>query len=221
MDNLIKVVICDDHAIFREGIKSALRTSEEIVVIDEAENGMRLLQLLKHVTPDIILLDINMPVMDGFATLPQLKKLYPNIKVIVLSWNNDMSWVAAMMNLGASSYLTKDDESSNIIEAIKTCHRREFYLNELTEKGIKRNLEKAPTLDIPVTKFEQKHTEEEDTNTEEAKKVPIWKSLGKGLLYALIVLLILAGGYFLWEQMKDNLSFFDSFSLPINKNSEL
>ncbi len=174
MDNLIKVVICDDHAIFREGIKSALRTCEEIVVIDEAENGMRLLQILKHVSPDIILLDINMPVMDGFATLPHLKKLYPHIKVIVLSWNNDMSWVASMMNLGANSYLTKDDESSNIIEAIKTCHKREFYLNELTEKGIKKNLEKTPTLDIPVTKYEQ-NKKETELNSEQV--IPLIKTL--------------------------------------------
>ena len=224
MDNLIKVVICDDHSIFREGIKSALRTCEEIVVIDEADNGMRLLQILKHVTPDIILLDINMPVMDGFATLPHLKKLYPHIKVIVLSWNNDMSWVASMMNLGANSYLTKDDESSNIIEAIKTCHKREFYLNELTERGIKKNLEKTPTLDIPITKFEQNKKEieanselGEDTNS---KNISIWKSLGKGLLWASIILLVLAGAYFVWLSLKDNMNFFDSFSLPTNKNSE-
>lgn len=224
MDNMIKVVICDDHAIFREGIKSALRTCEDIVVIDEAENGMRLLQVLKHVTPDIILLDINMPVMDGFATLPHLKKLYPQIKVIVLSWNNDMSWVASMMNLGANSYLTKDDESSNIIEAIKTCHRREFYLNELTEKGIKKNLEKTPTLEIPITKYEQTKREA-DVNSEleesdESKNISTWKSLGKGLLWALLVLLMLAGAYFVWASLKDNMNLFENF-IPINKNSEL
>ena len=213
MDNLIKVLICDDHGIFREGIKSALSTSEDIIVIGEAENGMRLLQILKHVTPDIILLDINMPVMDGFATLPHLKKLYPNIKVIVLSWNDDMSWVEAMMNLGANSYLTKDDDSKNIIEAIKTCHTREFYLNELTEKAIKRNLGKVPALDIPVTKFEQNKKEvEANEDLEETKPPSVWKALGKGLLYASIALLILAGLYLAWSSLKDNLNFFENLN---------
>ena len=213
---LIKVVICDDHAIFREGIKAALRTSEDIIVIGEAENGMRLLQELKHVTPDIILLDINMPVMDGFATLPQIKKLYPEIKVIVLSWNNDMTWVTSMMNLGANSYLTKDDESENIIEAIKTCYSKEFYMNELTEKGIKFGLTRSKPATIPVTKFEQEEIEQE---VEVSVGKPVWKRVVKGIFFAAIALSVLAAIYFGWDAIKNNMSFLQDFSI-VNKTSE-
>lgn len=213
---LIKVVICDDHAIFREGIKAALRTSEDIIVIGEAENGMRLLQELKHVTPDIILLDINMPVMDGFATLPQIKKLYPEIKVIVLSWNNDMTWVTSMMNLGANSYLTKDDESENIIEAIKTCYSKEFYMNELTEKGIKFGLTRSKPATIPVTKFEQEEIEQE---VEVSVGKPVWKRVVKGIIFAAIALSVLAAIYFGWDAIKNNMSFLQDFSI-VNKTSE-
>jgi DNA-binding NarL/FixJ family response regulator len=218
-DNLIKVVICDDHAIFREGIKTALRTCEDIVVIGEAENGMRLLQELKHVTPDIILLDINMPVMDGFATLPQLKKLYPEIKVIVLSWNNDMTWVTSMMNLGANSYLTKDDESANIIEAIKTCYTREFYMNELTEKGIKFGLGKTKPTTLPVTKFEAEKSLEEDEEEVEVPTKSVWKRIGKGILFAVIALSVLALIYFGITSLKDHMNFIEEFSLG-NKTAE-
>jgi DNA-binding NarL/FixJ family response regulator len=218
-DNLIKVVICDDHAIFREGIKTALRTCEDIVVIGEAENGMRLLQELKHVTPDIILLDINMPVMDGFATLPQLKKLYPEIKVIVLSWNNDMTWVTSMMNLGANSYLTKDDESANIIDAIKTCYTREFYMNELTEKGIKFGLGKTKPTTLPVTKFEAEKSLEEDEEEVEVPTKSVWKRIGKGILFAVIALSVLALIYFGITSLKDHMNFIEEFSLG-NKTAE-
>ncbi len=218
-DNLIKVVICDDHAIFREGIKTALRTCEDIVVIGEAENGMRLLQELKHVTPDIILLDINMPVMDGFATLPQLKKLYPEIKVIVLSWNNDMTWVTSMMNLGANSYLTKDDESANIIDAIKTCYTREFYMNELTEKGIKFGLGKTKPTTLPVTKFEAEKSLEEDEEEVEVPTKSVWKRIGKGILFAVIALSVLALIYFGITSLKDHMNFIEDFSLG-NKTAE-
>jgi DNA-binding NarL/FixJ family response regulator len=203
--DLIKVVICDDHSLFREGIKAALKSNDEIVIIGEADNGMRLLQELKHVKPDIILLDINMPVMDGFAVLPKIKKLYPEIKVIVLSWNNDMTWVSSMMNLGANAYLTKDDESQNIVDAIKTCYTREFYMNEITEKGIKNTLQKAKIEDIPVTKFEQVNKEKQEKKVESLTNSPVWKSVARGFLFALIGLIVLAGLYYVWLMMKTNL----------------
>lgn len=202
----IKVVICDDHSIFREGIKAALQTSQDIVIIGEAENGMKLLQQLKHIKPDIILLDINMPVMDGFATLPQIKKLYPEIKVIVLSWNNDLTWVTSMMNLGANSYLTKDDDANNIIDAIKTCYTKEYYMNDITEKGIKNNLKKAKLEEVPITKFEQEKVDEDSDSTNEKAATSIWKSLGKGILFAIIGLVLLAGLYYGWMAIKTNLS---------------
>ena len=70
-------------------------------MVAEAENGMQLLNLLKHIKPDVILLDIQMPIMDGFATLPEIKKLYPDVKVIMLSMHNDHSIITRMMEVGA------------------------------------------------------------------------------------------------------------------------
>ena len=211
---LIKVVICDDHSIFREGIKAALNTTDEIAIIGEADNGLNLLKLLKHVKPDIILLDINMPVMDGFETLKQLKQLYPDLKVIVLSWNNDLTWVSSMMNLGANAYLTKDDESSHIIEAIKTCYTREFYMNEITEKGIKSTLKKATLDEIPVTKFQEERVETEVKKVAEDSKISIPKSLGRGLLYGVGTIVILAGLFYIWIMLKNNLNLFENFVMP-------
>jgi DNA-binding NarL/FixJ family response regulator len=135
-DNVIKVVIADDHALFREGVKTALANKSDVALIAEADNGMQLMNLLKHVSPDVILLDIQMPIMDGIQTLPEIKKLRPDAKVIILSMHNDHSMISKLMEIGANSYLTKNSDSETIYEAIKTCYDQEFFFNELTNKAL-------------------------------------------------------------------------------------
>jgi DNA-binding NarL/FixJ family response regulator len=134
--NSIRVAIADDHALFRAGVKTSLSSRKDIQMVAEAENGMQLLNLLKHIQPDVLLLDIQMPIMDGLATLPEVKRLYPDIKVIMLSMHNDHSVITRMMEIGANSYLTKDSDSEMIYQAIKTCYEQEFYFNDLTNKAL-------------------------------------------------------------------------------------
>ncbi|HYF31354.1 MAG TPA: response regulator transcription factor [Chitinophagaceae bacterium] len=132
----IKVAIADDHALFRAGVRTSLMGRKDVELIAEADNGMQLLNLLKHIEPDVILLDIQMPIMDGIQTLPEIRKLYPHIKVIILSMHNDHSMISKLMEIGANSYLTKNSDSENIYQAIKTCYEQEFYFNELTNKAL-------------------------------------------------------------------------------------
>jgi DNA-binding NarL/FixJ family response regulator len=135
-NGIIKVIIADDHALFRSGVKTALSVKKDVDLIAEADNGMQLLNLLKHMEPDVILLDIQMPIMDGIATLPEIRKMYPHVKVIILSMHNDHSMISKLMEIGANSYLTKNTDSENIYNAIKTCYEQEFYFNELTNKAL-------------------------------------------------------------------------------------
>jgi DNA-binding NarL/FixJ family response regulator len=132
----IKVAIADDHALFRAGVKTALMGKKDVELIAEADNGMQLLNLLKHIEPDVILLDIQMPIMDGIQTLPEIRKLYPQVKVIILSMHNDHSMISKLMEIGANSYLTKNSDSETIYQAIKTCYEQEFFFNELTNKAL-------------------------------------------------------------------------------------
>jgi DNA-binding NarL/FixJ family response regulator len=134
--NAIKVAIADDHTLFRAGVKTALSVKKDVELIAEADNGMQLLNLLKHVEPDVILLDIQMPIMDGIQTLPEIRKLYPHVKVIILSMHNDHSMISKLMEIGANSYLTKNSDSETIYQAIKTCYEQEFFFNELTNKAL-------------------------------------------------------------------------------------
>jgi DNA-binding NarL/FixJ family response regulator len=136
LDTPIKVAIADDHALFRTGVKTSLSGHKDIQMVAEAENGMQLLNLLKHLKPDVILLDIHMPIMDGYTALPEIKKLYPDMKVIMLSMNNDPSIITRMMEIGANSYLTKESDSETIYHAIRTCFEQEFFFNDLTNKAL-------------------------------------------------------------------------------------
>ena len=157
MNNPIKVIIADDHVLFRAGVKSALSMHKDIKMMAEADNGMQLLTILKHIQPDVILLDIQMPIMDGITTLPEIKKLYPNIRVIMLTMHNDHSMISKLMELGANAYLTKNSDSEVIHEAVKTVFEQEFFFNQLTNKAlidglrVKRQAEAAMPVDAKLT----------------------------------------------------------------------
>lgn len=133
---IIKVAIADDHALFRTGVRTALSFKKDIQLVGEADNGMQLLEQLAKVEPDVILLDIQMPVMDGITALPEIRKIYPSVKVIILSMHNDHSMISKLMEIGANSYLTKNSDSETIYEAIKTCYEQEFYFNDITNMAL-------------------------------------------------------------------------------------
>ncbi|MEX0635949.1 MAG: response regulator transcription factor [Ferruginibacter sp.] len=136
----ITVIIADDHVLYRAGVKTALSSKKDIKVVAEADNGMHLLNLIKSINVDVILLDIQMPIMDGIATLPEIKKISPNTKVIMLTFMEDNSMITKLMELGANSYLAKTSDSEIIYEAIKTCHSHDYYFNSMTNKALLNDL---------------------------------------------------------------------------------
>jgi DNA-binding NarL/FixJ family response regulator len=136
----IRVIIADDHVLYRAGVKTSLSTRKDIKVIAEADNGMHLLNLIRNLEADVILLDIQMPIMDGIATLPELKKIAPHTKVIMLTMVEDNSMITKLMELGANSYLSKTSDIEIIYEAIKTCYEQDYYFNSLTNKALLTNL---------------------------------------------------------------------------------
>jgi DNA-binding NarL/FixJ family response regulator len=160
----IRVIIADDHVLYRAGVKTSLSTKSDIQVIAEADNGMHLLTLLKNIEADVILLDIQMPIMDGIATLPEIKKIAPHTKVIMLTMVDDNSMITKLMELGANSYLTKTSDSEVIYEAIKTCHEQEYFFNALTNKALLTNLkQKNPVLPQALTASPDAQLNEKET----------------------------------------------------------
>jgi DNA-binding NarL/FixJ family response regulator len=161
----IKVIIADDHVLYRAGVKTALSAKKDIQVIAEADNGMHLLNLIRSIPCDVILLDIQMPIMDGIAALPEIKKILPNVKVIMLTFVEDQSMITKLMELGANSYLTKTSDSEIIYEAIKTCYEQEYYFNSLTNQALLTNLKQRQAPQMNQQTAQQQDVQLSDKET--------------------------------------------------------
>jgi len=126
----IKLAIADDHKIFRNGLKATLEDCGNFDLMLEASNGKQLIAMLNTALPDVILMDIKMPELDGIQTTAHIKQHYPNIKVLALSMFNEDKYIVDMMKAGASGYLLKNAEPEEIIEAISTVYQKDYYFNE-------------------------------------------------------------------------------------------
>lgn len=115
----IRVVIADDHAIMRVGIRNILSRSNEICVIGEASNGAEAIQLISELTPDVLVLDMEMPVMDGVEVARQLQSKGAPVRILVLSAYDDRQYIQEMLNLGAAGYLIKDEAPEVIVDAVQ------------------------------------------------------------------------------------------------------
>ena len=135
-DQLIKLAIADDHKIFRDGIRMALRDKEYLKILWEAEDGRDLMHKLKIKLPDVILMDIRMPEIDGINAISMIRKEYEMLKIIVLTMYDDQEMITKMMEMGANAYLTKTTDPEEIYQAILTCMNDDFYFNDLVNKAV-------------------------------------------------------------------------------------
>ncbi|GAA4333848.1 response regulator transcription factor [Flaviaesturariibacter amylovorans] len=135
-DQQIKVAIADDHKIFRDGIKMALSGRNYIKIIWEAEDGKDLMHKMKIKQPDVLLMDIRMPEIDGANAIGLIRKEFEDVKIIVLTMYDDQEMITKMMEMGANAYLTKTTDPDEIYEAILTCMNDEFYFNDLVNKAV-------------------------------------------------------------------------------------
>jgi DNA-binding NarL/FixJ family response regulator len=179
--NVIKIAIADDHKIFRDGIKMALSSKENLKMIWEAEDGNDLLHKMAIKKPDVLLMDIRMPEIDGIHAIEILRKEYEEVKIVVLTMYDDQQMISKMMEMGANAYLTKTTDPDEIYEAIITCMNEDFYFNQLVNNAVmgklmqKKNVRKYYGSNIPVT-FSEKELKilqllGEDKTTDEISKI--------------------------------------------------
>ena len=116
----IKVAIADDHKIFRDGIRMALSGKDYLKIIWEAEDGKDLMHKIKIKMPNVLLMDIRMPEIDGINAIGLLRKEYEELKIIVLTMYDDQEMISRMMEMGANAYLTKTTDPDEIYQAILT-----------------------------------------------------------------------------------------------------
>ncbi|WP_220084743.1 response regulator transcription factor [Paenibacillus dendritiformis] len=133
----MKVMIADDQEIVREGLKMILSLYEEVSVIGEVPNGKVLLEQLEVMTPDVILMDIRMPVMDGITAAQLVKERHPEVKVIILTTFNEDEYIIQGLKNGVEGYILKDSGSADILNAIKTVYAGSVLLNpKVTERMV-------------------------------------------------------------------------------------
>lgn len=118
-----KIVIVDDHFVVREGLKLILETNEQFQVIGEAENGSQALPMIKELQPDVILMDLNMPVMGGLETMQELKRQGSSVPVIILTTYNEDELMISGLAIGAKGYLLKDTSRDNLFRNLESAVR--------------------------------------------------------------------------------------------------
>jgi two-component system response regulator NreC len=141
----IKVLVADDHTMVREGLRSLLNAKPDIEVVAEADNGRRALELVHEVMPDVVIMDVTMPDVNGIETTHQLSAEFPDVKVIALSMHADHRLVAGMLDAGASGYLLKDCAFEELENAIRTVVANQTYLSpKITRDIIEYHVRKSP-----------------------------------------------------------------------------
>ena len=176
----IKIAIADDYKIFREGLKVGFSTDENLEVIMEADNGEDLLKALETITPDVIIMDLKMPIMDGMEATKAVRKKYPNIKVLVVTMYDDDKFIIHLMENGANGYLLKNTEPDEIRKAIYSVHENGYYFNDVVNKALlkklilKNNLKPSFNQNVELTERELEVLKlicEEKTAAEIAKDI--------------------------------------------------
>lgn len=131
---VIKVAIADDHKIFRKGVILSLRPYNNIKFVQEAENGQELIDGLAASQPDVILMDLRMPLKDGIETTKYIAKSYPDIYILALTMFEDERFVSHMMEIGANGYLLKSADPQEIKQAIVEVCTKGYYLNNFVNR---------------------------------------------------------------------------------------
>lgn len=142
----IRVVLVDDHPLVQEGIIARLETEASLEVVGAANDGAQALQLIAEVKPDVVLMDISMPVMNGFEATERLRAEQPDVRVLILSMHESREYILKLIQCGAAGYVLKDVSSVELITAIKTVHSGATYFSA----GASQSLFSQPDLQPQV-----------------------------------------------------------------------
>ena len=143
--NQIKVFVAEDHTIVRKGIRSLLEAEDGIEVVGEAQDGREAVEKVRKVRPDVVLMDIGMPGLNGLEATIQIKKACPEVKVLVLSMHTDEQYVQHVLQAGASGYLVKQAAEAELMVAINAVKKGRKYLSpEISGEIVERYLRQSP-----------------------------------------------------------------------------
>lgn len=154
----IYIALADDHAMFREGMLAVMREQPDIEVMFSVANGMEFLREMEKAVkiPDVCIMDINMPVMNGCDTVLELKKRYKGIRVLALSMYNDDFNIIRMLRAGADGYITKLHKPATLLDAIRNVHKYEFYYSDEVTPDLRHIARQRRDIDLKTMDFTDK-----------------------------------------------------------------
>jgi two-component system response regulator NreC len=141
----IRVVLVDDHMVLREGLKTLITAQADMAVVGEANEGEAALQQLETWRPDVVIMDISMPGVNGIQATEQIKQAHPEVKVLVLSVHDDTSYLRQMLTVGASGYILKHTAADALIQAIRTVAAGGLYLEPSLAEHVVGRYVRRPT----------------------------------------------------------------------------
>jgi two-component system, NarL family, response regulator DegU len=146
MKKRIKVYMADDHTLFRKAMVNLIRGFEGVEEVKDAENGKELLTLIKYQPPDVAIVDLQMPIMDGVETAENIIAKYPGVKIIILTMHDSEHYILHMMEIGVHGFLLKNTEPEELEEAIHSVIEKDFYHNDLVASVLRKKVKekKAP-----------------------------------------------------------------------------
>lgn len=146
-----KIILADDHKIIREGLRSLIEKQPDMEVIAEAQDGLTTVNLVQKLKPDVVIMDIGMPEMNGIDATTKITTEYKNVKVIALSMHSDRRFVMQMLKAGAAGYLLKDSAFEELVSAIHAVIAKQHYLSQkITDVVVQEYLQNLPRNESTV-----------------------------------------------------------------------
>jgi DNA-binding NarL/FixJ family response regulator len=136
MNAKVRVLICDDHSLFREGVKTIVKAQTDLDLVGEACDGLQAVEMAEALRPDVMLMDISMPLLRGFDATKRIHRILPDIQILMLTIHDDEELVARCLMEGAAGYILKDAPPEQLVYAIQALSRGERYLSPRVLKGI-------------------------------------------------------------------------------------
>jgi len=178
----IKLMLVDDHDVVRTGLRSFLETQPGVNVVAEAKNGQQALERAKEIQPDIVLMDISMPDMDGMEATLQLKRLYPDCQILVLTVHADKQYFMKMLSVGASGYITKQAAADELISAIQAVAAGHVYLQPALARWLLEDYQQLAKKVLPLSQSEsdEKDKDAVDLDILSQRERQVLEQVGEG-----------------------------------------
>jgi DNA-binding NarL/FixJ family response regulator len=154
----VKIIIADDHPLIRNGIKTMLERNEDYQIVAEAEDGKQLVALVSELLPDVVLIDINMPVMNGFEALLTLRKTLPSLRIILLTMHEEPEYIIKAVRSGANGYLLKNVDYNELNTAIGMVMKGQKYFNQHVSTILMEELHRNSDAEIVQDKLTERET---------------------------------------------------------------